>query len=61
MITKITGGKLIVGEEILTGPDLYLENGSITAITRAVVSYTPSNKKPLSQDGAGRINHLNQR
>ena len=33
MITKITNGKLIAGEEVLTGQDLYLENGSITAIT----------------------------
>ena len=34
MITKITNGRLIVGGEILLGQDLYLENGSITAITR---------------------------
>lgn len=34
MITKITNGRLIVGGEILPGQDLYLENGSITAITR---------------------------
>ena len=39
MITKITGGKLIVGEEILTGLDLYLENGSITAITREALPF----------------------
>ena len=39
MITKITNGRLIVGGEILPGQDLYLENGSITAITREALPF----------------------
>ena len=34
MITKITGGKLITGQEILDGWDLYLEDGHIREISR---------------------------
>ena len=35
MVTKISGGKVLVGDEIITGLDIYFENGLITDIAEA--------------------------
>lgn len=39
MITKISGGKVILGENIVSGPNVYFENGLITAVTEEALPF----------------------
>lgn len=39
MVTKISGGRVILGKQILSGPSIYFENGRITAITEAPLPF----------------------